>query len=370
MKYIIAAALAGAFAILDANGAGPKVDGVRVVTTQGAAVCTRIGRHAASTCFTHGRGGKGLPAWSRDGERIAFVESTPPDQRRLARLWIVDRHGQVIHSLPIGELQPNEVWGGMRFVEKLEWIGSSKVVASGSLNPSQSEYIVFDAASGRVDEWFGGDASVAVFHPRTGAATYFVDAPHFSRASDRATKLVVGGHKVLDLWTFGVGVAGTPVWSADGQYLAIPVESTDEAEAAAAAKAGASRVRPSLLIFNRNNRKATALALPPGAPAQFSIFWDRDTIIIGDDLESAPKPVQPATPGRAAIVHEAWQISLADATSARPGAWRRIKAESVVAPEVQAARAKSALRKELRAAEPASDLDVWCGACVVPAPKR
>jgi hypothetical protein len=368
MKYAIFALLVGALRLQDAVGGSPTSDEVRLVSVKGPSVCTRIGRNAPPVCFAYGSGNKHSPAWSSNGERIAFIEDTDPKLPMLARLLIIDRHGQLIHSLPIKEVGPNQIQAGWRYIASVEWVGSSRVAISGSMNPSSREYLVYDAASGLLESEFGNDGPGAVFNPRTGEPTNFTDAPHFSFPEPPSPKLVVGGKEVLDLALLGLSVTNQPKWSPDGRTLVIPVESTGEARAGATAPAVPAG-KASLLVFNLQRAKAAVVALPPGVPVRFSVFWDRDTIIIGEDLES-PKPAQPAAPGRAATVHEAWQISLADATAARAVSWKRVAAEKVTAPEVQAARVKSALRKELFAPNAAHYGDIWCGACVAAAPRR
>ncbi|MBB2486904.1 hypothetical protein H5407_16875 [Mitsuaria sp. WAJ17] len=127
-----------------------------------------------------------LPAWSRDGSRIAYIDDADPGSA-LAWLVVIDPQGRALSRLPIKPLAVGEGCSGMRFVESLEWLGSDRVVASGSLNPSSTESLVFDLGRNAVVAEYVDDGRGASFSP-DGRHVLLVEGARISQVRTRARR--------------------------------------------------------------------------------------------------------------------------------------------------------------------------------------
>src|SRR5207249_116264 len=102
--------------------------------------------------------------WSREGDRIAFLaKGLSPSV--LSTLFVIDRSGKRLAEIPLKAVGAGEVRSGMRQVESVEWVSSNRLVVSGTINPSSTEYLVVDVATGKIINEFVGDAFGAAFSP-------------------------------------------------------------------------------------------------------------------------------------------------------------------------------------------------------------
>ena len=132
----------------------------RAAVVKGKSLC--LVERTAANCLKPGLGDVRLPLWSKDGEKVAFIESTPATQA-LAMLRVVDRHGQSQLALPIKPVVHGETNSGMRAVESLQWVDAHRIAVSGSVNPSSQETLVVDLQQGSVsDEYIDDGGGLAL----------------------------------------------------------------------------------------------------------------------------------------------------------------------------------------------------------------
>ena len=122
------------------------------VMVKGTEICVRQEK-GPMNCFAGSSATKSLPVWSKDGSKIAYIEAADKTLA-LANLVVIDQYGQVIQRMSIKPNVPGEVQSGMRFVESVEWLTRDSIVVSGTVNPSTTEYNVFDLATGKCPKNF------------------------------------------------------------------------------------------------------------------------------------------------------------------------------------------------------------------------
>lgn len=180
---------------------------------------------AAPARMVHGGGpGRALPAWSPDGERIAFVQATDR-QVGLADLVVVSATGVELSRVTIEPAGSGVAYAGMRAIEALRWVADDRIAVRGSINPSQSQYYVFDVTTKRAVADFIDDRSAAAFSPDGVHVVAHTGGPHFAHAQQRAMRLELDGQ------TLAAGASGehadilaAPRWSNDGRAFAWVVD--------------------------------------------------------------------------------------------------------------------------------------------------
>lgn len=180
---------------------------------------------AAPARMVHGGGpGRALPAWSPDGERIAFVQATDR-QVGLADLVVVSATGVELSRVTIEPAGSGVAYAGMRAIEALRWVADDRIAVRGSINPSQSQYYVFDVTTRRAVADFIDDRSAAAFSPDGVHVVAHTGGPHFAHAQQRAMRLELDGQ------TLATGASGehadilaAPRWSNDGRAFAWVVD--------------------------------------------------------------------------------------------------------------------------------------------------
>lgn len=195
------------------------LSGVKIAAVRDGEVCVSADGGALS-CLGSTAPKARLPVWSRDGTKIAYI-GYADSETALAWLMVVDQHGQVQSRIAIKPVVKGEVSSGMRAVESLEWIGSDRVVVSGSVNPSCSESLVVDLQQNSVVGGYIDNARGASFSPDGRHVVTIDGAPHFSAKTARAPVLRLDGREVLKGLHPDLGGASSVRWSADGSNFAL-----------------------------------------------------------------------------------------------------------------------------------------------------
>lgn len=163
-----------------------------------------------------------LPVWSREGDRIAYIEvgATPS---ALATLFMIDAQGKKLGEVPLKVIGDGEIRSGMRQVEAVEWLSANRLVASGSVNPSSAEYLVVDTSRMVVVDELVSEGFQAAFSPDGLSYVAGAGQPHFTKKEARRPTLIVNGRRLSHVVPDQMEIAGSPSWSPNGSAVAIPV---------------------------------------------------------------------------------------------------------------------------------------------------
>jgi hypothetical protein len=151
--------LCGLF-VLSVSATPREIRTVMVVDNE---ICIKYG-DGPITQLTEDGFAKAIPTWSKDGAQIAFIEGVK-DQGAMAKLVIIDMNHNAISEMSIHPYLPGEVESGMRSVEALEWLTADRLVVSGTVNPSTTEYDVIDLTRRVVTKQVFNDGQGAAFSP-------------------------------------------------------------------------------------------------------------------------------------------------------------------------------------------------------------
>jgi len=162
------------------------------------------------------------PTVSRDGKYIAYL--TEGRERARGTIGILSSDGSRLREIAFRPV-PEKV-GGMRGVERLEWVTDTTLAVSGSLNPSTCEFVVIDAESGKELNWYLVDGFSWAASPDGSHAAYIGYVPHFTSNEDRRPQFCFddecsdrnAGYPPRDRH---VEFDGRPSWSPDGTAAAI-----------------------------------------------------------------------------------------------------------------------------------------------------
>jgi hypothetical protein len=213
---------------------------------------------------------KALPVWSKDGSMVAFVEKTKPEEA-LARPVFLDSKGKTISdALVHPEQRADYADTGMRFVESIEWLTDHKVAVYGSVNPSTSEYLIFDVHLGKSVYQFFNDGPRAAFAPDGLNVAWESGCPDFTPVERCNWALNVDGKSVFPQGGSDVaGFLAGPRWSGDSRFVAAIYEEAP--------------TRSQKLVVWRSGELSTT-PLPVNAGTEWSLAW------IGTDLFVASNP--------------------------------------------------------------------------------
>lgn len=361
MRQVRSTAYMGAMiglAVLVASAADAQAQAAtRITFVQNNAVCT-VGASAVQRCLAASNLRVRLPVWSRDGNRIAYIEDTNSD-RALSTLVVSDPFGQVLARVPLKPVARNEVRSGMRQVESIEWLTSDQIVVSGTINPSSTEHLVVNLLQLAVTSEYVDDGQGAAFSPDGKHVAVIEGAPHFASVSGRAPVLMVDGREVFTKFDADASNLGRPVWSADSSTVAVPLRNDSG--------------KQGVVYLNIHNAASRWVDLPfadqgrnGGAAA---VFWSGGALHVqrkasvvpsklGMGQSSAPDAASTG-PGAAVTAVQDWTLQV----SRTAAGWRQVQTPAVN-PELAA----QALRRQAAATRlPANarDVDVWCAACAL-----
>ena len=345
-----ALALVAGASLCVASSAAPPLSGMRIAAVRDGKVCVSLDGGALH-CFGSAASKARLPAWSRDGTRIAYIDQSDPGAA-LAWLVVTNPNGQPLSRLPIKPLALGEVRSGMRFVESLEWLDSDRVVASGTINPSSTESLVFDLGRGAVVAEYVDDGRGASFSPDGRHVLLVEGAPHFSGPGGRAPVLSLNGQAVLADLHADPGAVGPVRWSADGTRFALT------------ARDAAGRRR---LVVGHAQTKAARWVDLPSPPSDADpapeLFWSGHELHVQrlvpvEKRERATEAKGKAPGARPLSVDD--QVLSSDP---RDGTWKRAD-KPAANPFQAAARLRSATLGHSLPAD-VQDADLWCRACAL-----
>lgn len=98
----------------------------------------------------------------------------------MAKVVVIDRAGRTLSSFPVHPASPQVQEFGMKYAEGLGWLTNQRIVVTGSVNPSTTEYDVFNSVTGqRVDQFFD-DGLGAAFSPNGQHYAHITGSPHFT----------------------------------------------------------------------------------------------------------------------------------------------------------------------------------------------
>jgi hypothetical protein len=168
--------------------------------------------------LAQGGAGRGRPAISPDGTRIAFVQNT--DRRvALADVVTVSLEGKELTRTPIEPVQQGLAYAGMRYVEALRWVSPSRLAVRGSINPAQSQYYIIDTSSGRIVNDFTDDDSAAAISPDGLHVAAVAEDPHYGADASTAPTITLDDHVIARLAS-GTSVASALRFAPEGNAIA------------------------------------------------------------------------------------------------------------------------------------------------------
>jgi len=271
---------------------------------------------------------KFLPAWSKDGSRIAFIERVDGG-RALGNLVVINEEGQLLSSVLFRRA---EDWaGGMRFIESLEWLDRDRIALSGSANPSLTETAIVDLSTRTEEGGIFDDGPGANFSPDGKHFAYTSGSPHFTPESSRRPTLNVDHVSVFPKEGVHVRLMSDRYWSPDSSRLAVIFEDF-------------STRRQSLVVWGSGGRTA-ATALPTPAGSESDLSWSDGDVLITFD-------------------HEALRVVKGSRNV------ERLAASKAALSPLDLARAERGRLLEIAKGYGGRDLDFWCQACALNALPR
>lgn len=329
MKSVLYALLGAGVALCALVVADAAQDAIKIVgVRQGAIVVQEAGGGVRD--LVAGGPPRGLPVWSQDGRRIAFVQFVDRD-RALADLVVVSDDGREQARVAIEPVTAEFGSAGMRYVEGVQWISPSRVVVHGSLDPSQSQYYVIDIATGQTVADFIDDASGPAFSPDGAHIACRTGSPHWTPAESRAAVLLIDGRPVYPQPArSGVQFAAAPRWSGDSRSVAVVAQDT---------QASVSR----LVVWRDGRLNEQVVDL--GVADRVDLAWDGETLYLSAARFDDPKSLRAW-----AADDEGLTLTPTSSVDARSASSRQVLA----------------MRADLLAAarrEGLSNPDVWCDAC-------
>lgn len=166
---------------------------------------------------------KGLVRWSRDGSRLAYTSKGDPS-KELARLVVLSSAGEKQKEISFREKNGSPV-GGMRFVERLDWLPGGRIGLYGSVNPRTCEYVVLDVDSGGEVEHFLGKCGSFLRSPDGRNIAYQCAQGIGQPPKPYRDCLKINGQRMYPESEHNSRIIGSPVWSPDGHRVGLLGES-------------------------------------------------------------------------------------------------------------------------------------------------
>jgi hypothetical protein len=285
--------------------------------------------------LTADRTAKAYPLWSQNGKKIAFVETN--SDITSTKVVVIDHNGRTLASFPVHPGSSTTRNVGMRDVEGLEWLADQNIVVTGSINPSTTEYDVFDAITGRQLDQFFDDGRGMAFSPNGRQYAHIAGGPHFTPADEQANNLKIGHSTIFPLDQRKVTFLSAPQWSADSHSLSVfAAEYNGNAH---------------YVVLWRENNGVSLVNIPFAADVVQAMFWSGSNLYLS--IMSDPPPSPP----------EIWQVfggkTLIRAAAAPEAARLAASAEAL-----------SEQMQELVAAAGGSQANFWCKDCALAALPR
>jgi hypothetical protein len=280
--------------------------------------------------ITHDGAPKTMPLWSKDGNRIAYLQGVEKN-RGLGELVVIrSSDGRPLFNVAIRP--PKEDEGqDIRYIDRLEWLTAEKVAVSGSINPSTEESLVVDLSSGRELVNYYDDTGGAVFSP-DGEHVVFIDgAPHFMPEKETVPAINVDLRRMYPREGVRVDFLSKAEWSADSKTVAIVARNRES--------------RRTSLLRCIVGSSCVESELPLEVAAEnYSLNW------AGEDI-SVRSPEGASTLGSGGDLIRS-QMRVRSNSSIPPD------------PKLQAAAMADGLRRKVRDLGGSSE-DFWCAGCVI-----
>jgi hypothetical protein len=177
--------------------------------------------------LTHDSIPKDLPLWSKDGTRIAWFQKQT-HSLALGQLRVVDPEtGETVSQANLRDPGESPQMGNdLQFIDRLEWISSDRLVASGSVNPSTEESLVVDLKSGKEIISYYDDNGGAVFSPDGNHVAYVSGAPHFVPPDAKRPEVNIDKERVFPVDGVQIRMLSNIVWSSDSEHVAFVAQQT------------------------------------------------------------------------------------------------------------------------------------------------
>ena len=276
MKNTLRLAISGLLLI---SSAYLHAESVRVVSIRNNEICLgdiADAKYESDKCLTSDGTEKYLPSWSKDGTQIAFIKQVS-EFKALAELVVLHADGRLVASIPIHPVEKDKVIVGMRFVEAIEWLSSTQVVVSGSVNPSTAEYVVFNVPDRSIARQFFDDGGGAAFSKDGKHVAYITGSPHFGDPKGQKPTLNIDGKEVYS-FAPELKMRGAPVWKDDDFSIAVMAHN-DGSNA------------DFVLVRDPASPGFAVSQLPPISKKRLRVYWGgEDLYAVPVELNGAPSP--------------------------------------------------------------------------------
>jgi hypothetical protein len=313
----------------------------RIAFVRNKEICV-TGPSKAIECLTNDNRSKFLPVWSVEGDQIAYV-TIDENLSVLATLYVIDRRGKRLAEIPIKALEPGEIRSGMRQVEALEWLSGNRLVVSGTVNPSSTEYLVVNTSKLKVIDEFVVDGFGASFSPDGLSYIATTGAPHFTKKESRGPALIVDGRRLSKLVPDNTEFAGVPSWAPDGSTVAIPIRYVADSPINGV---------DVVVLWQRNSGATRSVNLPSRT---------RDVKWNSTGLLARTTPVDGLTGQLVDEVKEGWELHIAT----KPFQildWKHVDDVALLNMESKDRKLRADLRGSTEA-DGGINIDVWCNQC-------
>ncbi|MGH8307845.1 MAG: TolB family protein [Gammaproteobacteria bacterium] len=358
MKQIISMVLMLALMLVSAGtiAAGDQID--TVILKKNSDIYLSVGS-GPMVRLTHDGIPKSYPRFSKDGSMIAFIEKS--DRAALDMILVINRQGRELYRVyihpeqAVGAQAADSGFGGMRYVEEMEWLNNSRIVVGGDINPSTSENLIYDLPPHGLPEEFNPEGG-ETYSPDGKHFAYEDGMPHFTPADEQMPTLNVDNKAVYPTSHSQITFISAPRWSPDSRMLGVLVRDSHSGSL-------------KLVIWHVGGTVTTALM--PTTGASLALLPDANTSAyhadvyyanggwvvksIGQGGMSPTGQAEVSTTGQGG----AWQLS-ADGQSFQP-----LQGAAPPDPMVAARALRQKLERDARVSGAYYGMDFWCKSCAL-----